>query len=799
MDKHPPPLAQRLLLRFLREDLAEEVQGDLEEKFYVTIKNKSVFRAKLNYWYQVLNYLRPFARRKSRSHTLFHFAMLQSYFRIGWRNLLKNKGYSFINIGGLATGMTIAILVGLWVHDELSFNTSHKNYDRIAQVYKGSSSSGVLWKSGQKWLPYPLVSELKASYSGSFKHIVTAAEAHEYILTAGETMVSKTGQYIEHNAPEMFSFEMTYGTWAGLKDPYSIMVSATAAESLFGKTDPLDRVVKLNNELDLKVTGVYKDFPQNSHLYGTDFFLPWDLYVSRNTWIAEQGWDNHFVFIYAEIQPDRNFETVNNYIKDAELKKIGNLDYMKEELKDRPQIFLLPMCDWHLRSSFKNGSTDPGPIDFVWLISIIGGCVLLLACINFMNLSTARSEKRAREVGIRKTMGSMRTQLISQFFSESFLVVTLAFGVAVMFTYAALPWFNDIAAKKIEMPWRNQWFWMTCMSFILLTGFLAGSYPALYLSSFNPVKVLKGTFRAGRFAAVPRKILVVVQFSVSASLIIATIIVYNQIVYAQNRPVGYTREGLLLIQKKSAAFNDKHEALRNALMNTGMVIEMAESGGPVTNIWSNGGGFTWNDKELGKETGFGTLSITPEYGKTVGWKFLHGRDFSTEFSSDSSRIIINEAAAKLMGLSDAVGETVHWKSKWHSVDDDFKILGVIEDMVMRSPYDRINPSVFYIHRSGWLNWINIRLKPDVSAKDALPKIEAVFKKIVPTVPFNYKFADAEYAIKFATEERIAKLASAFAALAIFISCLGLFGLASFTAEQRTKESRYSQSCWRFHF
>jgi ABC-type antimicrobial peptide transport system permease subunit len=634
-------------------------------------------------------------------------------------------------------------------------------------------------------LPFPLVSELKTNYANQFKHIVTTISPRDYILSVGEKKISKTGQFMEAGAPEMFSFDMIRGNWAGLKDQQSIMLSASTAKALFGDADPMNKVIVINNQMNVQVTGVYEDFPHNSALYGVQFFSTWDLYVAQNSWIKEQNWDNHFVFVYAQIAPNTSFEKVGAAIKDAEMRVIAGMENMEEEARYHPEIMLHSMRDWHLYSNFKDGAPERGPVQFVWMVGIIGGFVLLLACINFMNLSTARSEKRAREVGIRKAVGSQRIQLIKQFLGESLLVVTLAFGFSLLLVSLALPWFNDLAGKQMSILWGNLWFWMASLTFILLTGLLAGSYPALYLSSFNPTKVLKGTFRVGRSAALPRKVMVVMQFAISVTLIICTIVVYNQIIFAKNRPVGYTRDGLLMVWKKSDDFYNKGNILREELKKTGVVAEMAESGGAVTEIWSGNGGFSWKGKDPNFEAHLATLSVSPQYGSTVGWQFVAGRDFSPQMPTDSSGFIINETAAKYLGLTNPVGEMVRWTNKWYNVDKEFVVLGVVKDMVMGSPFEPIKPTVFFMQ--GLQLCINIKIKPTVSAGEALPKIEAVFKNVIPSAPFDYQFADEEYAKKFAAEERIGKLAAFFASLAIFISCLGLFGLASFMSEQRTKE------------
>ncbi|MBC7923069.1 MAG: ABC transporter permease, partial [Ferruginibacter sp.] len=572
-------------------------------------------------------------------------------------------------------------------------------------------------------------------------------------------------------------------------DPHSILLSASTARALFGEADPLGKLVRINADLDAKVTGVYEDLPRNTAFHEVKFLAPFDLWVSVNAWVKEQQWDNWFLEIYAQLPPGADgrrsdFDRVSAIIKDAELNQIRNLDGRQEQVARQPQIYLLPMDKWHLYGGYD--LDDQGPVRMVWLVGLIGVFVLLLACINFMNLSTARSQKRAKEVGVRKAIGSGRGQLVRQFLTESFLVVMLAFGLALWLATYSLPWFNDLAAKQMRMPWANAYFWLISLGCILLTGFVAGSYPAFYLSSFQPVKVLKGTFRVGRLATVPRQVLVVVQFTVSVTLTISTLIVYRQIEHAKNRPVGYSREGLLLMEKKTADFNGKHEVLRSELQRTGVVYEVAQSRSSTTNMKGYNGGFSWKGKDLTPKhnPNPATQSVTAEYGKTVGWQFVAGRDFSRERTTDSSGLVINESFAKRMGLKNPVGEVVTWAPGWRKAQV-FTILGVIKDMVVHSPYEPTIPMVFFLE-DGY-GWINIRLNPMVSTAEALPKIEAIFKKVVPSTPFDYQFADQGYSLKFASEERIGKLATFFASLAILISCLGLFGLASFTAEQRTKE------------
>ncbi|MCF2498576.1 ABC transporter permease [Dyadobacter chenhuakuii] len=711
--------------------------------------------------------------------------MLRNYLKIALRNLLKNKGYSAINIGGLAIGMAVAMLAGLWIYDELSFNKNHKNYDRIGMVVVDQTVAGELQKS--KSVPYPLVAELKSNYSESFRFIVPSTHTSEHILTVGEKKLSRKGQFIAAAGPEMLSLDMLSGSRAGLQDQQSVLLSASAAKALFGAKDPVNKVVMVDADLLLKVSGIYADFPANSQFHDVQFLGSWDYFIARNSYMSEKQWDNHALTMYVQIKPGTDFAKASAAIRYSEINVIRHMDNMKNEVATNPQMWILPMSDWHLYSTFKNGEVNSGPVQFVWLVGVIGFFVLFLACINFMNLSTARSEKRAKEVGVRKAIGSLRLQLIGQFFTESFLVVMLAFGIALLLLHLSLSWFNDLSAKAMALPFSSSDFWLMSVAFILITGILAGSYPAFYLTSFQPMKVLKGSIiHVGRFASMPRKVLVVIQFTVSIALVICTIIIYSQIRFARNRPVGYARDGLLMIEMKSDDFYAKSTLISAELKQTGVVKEVALSQSPVTDVWSANGGFSWEGMAMENPPGFSTLTVSHEYADVVNWKFVAGRNFSN-MASDSAGFIINETAARLLGFRQPVGKTVSWQSQWMTgnVKKNFRILGVVEDMVMESPFQKVAPSVFFLFGSP--NWVNIRLNDQASASTALPKIEAVFRKLTPTVPFEYKFADQEYDVKFRSEERMGKLASFFASLAIFISCLGLFGLASFVAEQRTKE------------
>jgi ABC-type antimicrobial peptide transport system permease subunit len=698
--------------------------------------------------------------------------MLKNYFKIAFRNLVKNKVYSFINIAGLATGMAVAMLIGLWIYDELSFDKKIANYDRIGQVWQFVTFD--VEKASYNVMPIPMAEELRTKYP-DFKYVSLTSENFSMILANGDKKLTKTGNYVQPDFTEMMSLKMVAGNRNGLKDMNSVLLSGSVAKSFFGSENPIDKIIKINNKLDVKVAGVYEDFPDNSSFKDVLFLAPWDLWAANEGWVkdSKNNWDNNSFKVYAQLREGVDFKNISAKIRDIRMKKDNPPGY-------KPEFFLLPMSRWHLYSDFKNGVNTGGLIEFVWLFGIIGVFVLLLACINFMNLSTARSERRAKEVGIRKAIGSLRRQLILQFFSESLLVVAVAFGLSLILVQLILPFFNEVSGKKMTILWSNPLFWLLGLGFSLLTGLIAGSYPALYLSSFQPIKVLKGTFRVGRFAAIPRKVLVVLQFTVSVTLIIGTIIVFRQIQYAKDLPVGYSSNGLIEINMNTPELYGHYQTLRNDLLNTGAVYEFSESSGSITEQSGGATDFFWRGKDPTSHPLVMSNSITHDFGKTIGWHVAAGRDFSRAFTKDSAGIIVNEAMVKLIGIKDPVGESVK------RGDKEYKVIGIVKDMIRESPFQPVKPSFFTLDY-GSVSVIDIRLAPQLAASEALGKIEKVFRKYNPGSPFTYTFVDEGYAKKFGTEERIGKLASFFAILAIFISCLGLFGLASFVAEQRTRE------------
>ena len=690
--------------------------------------------------------------------------MIKNYFKIAWRNLGRNKGFSFINITGLAIGMAVAMLVGLWTWNELSFNSYYPNHERLAQVMLNQTEKGEIYTG--ETIAMPLGDALRTQHAADFKYVSLSSWDNNMVLAAGDNKIPGKGRWVQRDFPKMFSLAMLQGNRNALEDPSTLLLSQSLAKALFGDTDPLNQIVRLDNRLAMKVGGVYKDMPHNTSFYETKLLLPWG---NKANWMNSQtSWSNHCGVLFVQLNDKADINQVNEKIKSV---PTPHVEKLKEE------IMLHPLDKLYLYNEFKNGKVAGGRIQFVWLIGIIGVFVLLLACINFMNLATARSEKRTKEIGIRKAIGSLRKQLVEQFLVESILTVLCALSFSILFVQLSLPFFNNLSDKQMVIPWDNLYFWMLILGFALFTGLISGSYPAFYLSSFQPVKVLKGVFSAGRFASLPRKVLVVTQFSISIILVVGTITVFRQIQYAKDRPAGYTRDGLISMPL-SDNLNKHFNALTNDLEKTGVVKSIAGSSQPASHF-SNNNSIEWRDKDPSSIIFFRNVNVTTDFGKTVDWKIKEGRDFSGEFSADSGSVILNETGAAVTGLKNPLGEWIKYGKK------TYVIVGIVKDMLTQSPYEPMQPTVFF--NEGWMGVLTIRVTPSVTPGKALAAIAPVFKKYDPENVFTFRFVDDVYAEKYANEVRIASLSSFFAVLAIFISCLGLFGLASFIAEQRTKE------------
>lgn len=695
--------------------------------------------------------------------------MFRNYFVVMVRNLFKNGFYSFINITGLALGITCSILILLWVADETSFDKFIPKADRLYQVWVRAQFDGKIssWTS----VPLPTYEAFKTANSNITRMAVTDWGG-EHLITVGENRLLKQGYWVSEEFLEMFEFPMAAGNAEQvLDDPPSIVITESTAKALFGEEDPINKVIRLDNEYDLKVTGILKDVPGNSS-FQFDFLMPWKFREQNNQWVRDNttNWGNYSFQVFAELNDPAHHADVEKSVK-MMLQEHGEVD-------TKPEYFLYPLLRWRLFSNFDNGVETGGMNDYVQMFTIIAVFIIIIACINFMNLATARSERRAREVGVRKSVGSKRRELILQFIGESTFIAFIAFAIAILAAQLLLPYYNNLVDKKLFIDYFSASFWISSLGLILLVGIVSGSYPAFYLSSFHPVKVLKGKPTVGRGTSTPRKILVTLQFGFSILLIIGTIVIYQQIQLVKGRQLGYDQENLMAVNYTNEV-RTNYRAIKLELLNTGVVEAVTKSNSQITDINSNNF-LGWPGKPEALRVIFTTIATEYDYAKTMGIKILEGRDFSEDFKSDTASILINKAALALMNLEDPIGTELDlWGGKR-------KLIGVVDDVLMGSPFQPVKP-MFVILEPEWIDAVTIRLKKTNDLQASINSVKTVFEKYAPAYPFEYRFADQEFQKKFTTINLTSTLASLFATLTIVITGLGLFGLAAFTAEQRTKE------------
>jgi putative ABC transport system permease protein len=693
--------------------------------------------------------------------------MIRNYFIIAMRNIRKNGIYSAINITGLSVGIACSIMILLWVSHELSWDQFHEKKDRLYRVYvSGQGDNGIFT---QMAVPLPLWEEFRNDRD--FAHVAPTNWGQDFLLSHGEQRMYKRGYYAGDDFLKMFSFPVTKGNpESQLSDPSTIVLDQSTATALFGDDDPIGKVIRVDDRLDLTVTGVVGDVPDNSS-FRFQCLVPFTAYMNREPWVknALTTWGNNSFNMYVELAENSDAEQVKERVKGLIKSKVEETTM---------EVTLHPVARWRLYSDFKNGKSVGGQILYVKMFTIIAVFILVIACINFMNLATARSERRAREVGIRKSIGSKRIDLIFQFLGETFVIASVAFFIALGLAEGFLPLFNGIVDKKLFIDYANPVFWIASAAMITLTGLLAGSYPAFYLSSFQAARVLKGTVKTGRGGTIPRKLMVTMQFFFSIALIIATVVVYQQIHHLKNRPVGYDQDNLVMVSN-TGDIRKNYDVIKHELLSGGIAESVTSSSSPVTAIYAFMGDVTWQGKREDQRAAMATVATGFDYTKTLGMQLKQGRDFSEDFN-DSTSIILNEAAVNYMGLKDPIGETIRWD------DREYRVIGVLGDVVMNSPNKSVDPTMFVFDPT-WMADVTIRISPQLSTSEALSKLESVFKAYNPAYPFSYRFASDEFRRKFAGIQLIGNLANTFSFLAILISCLGLFGLAAFTAEQRTKE------------
>jgi putative ABC transport system permease protein len=697
--------------------------------------------------------------------------MLKNFLKIAIRNLWRNKAFSAINISGLAIGMAAAMLILLWVQNELGYDRFYTNSDRIALLYSREMNNGALnvWGNTSGLM----AQELKKKYP----EVEDAARFRPvyFLTTVGDHHFNSEGAFADSAFLSILNFPLLKGSAkTALNDNHSIVITQSLATRLFGRADAMGKIVRIDSAENFKVTGVLKDL-SGSTQFTYQFLLPWS-FTTQLGWDRRQTWASMNAATYVLFKPGISMAAFDQKIKNIVKSHIDQGDGSKRE------TFTQPMNRLHLYSRSENGRLTDGRIEMVRMFIIIAVFILLIACINFMNLSTAKSEKRAKEAGIRKVIGARKNSLIFQFIGESTIIAMIAFGIALFLVQISLPAFNDVVGVPLFINFGNLYWWLFAGGFVLLTGLLAGSYPAFYLSSFKPVEVLKGTFRKVNTLVTPRKALVVLQFTFAIILIICTIIVENQLRFARNRDTGYKADGLVYIFSQGDVIKN-YNVIKNELLSTGAAISVTKTFSPITRVWGTVTGLSWpGSTDADKQINFLQFQADADFAKTTGARILQGRDIDiNNYVSDSTAVLLNEAAVNAMHLKDPVGKTIRGQ-----FGSNFHVVGILKNFIIQSPYEQVQPMVVQGLATGY-PVVHFRLNPANTTAVNLAKAEKIFKHYNNQYPFEYYFADEMYARNFRQEQQDGTLSALFAGLTIFISCLGLFGLAAYMAENRVKE------------
>ncbi|RYY31160.1 MAG: FtsX-like permease family protein [Chitinophagaceae bacterium] len=686
--------------------------------------------------------------------------MLRNYFKTAWRNLLRNKGFAFTNIVSLTIGLTATMLILLWVESELSWDKFQKNYDYTYQVYANRNFNGTINTDFSIMLP--LADAVKQELP-EVENAVFTSYGEDHILTVDDKKFRLNGYRVSKHFFDIFSYRSLQGNLSdALSVPDAFVITKSTAIALFNTVDAINKTIRLDNRTDVKVTAVIEDVPDNA-TQTFAFVMPYTYGDAEMS-----NWTNAFSTVYVQVKKNHSHPQLEAKLNALVKRRSSNVN---------ASYHLHPMSKWRLYGEFRDGKNVGGMITYVKLFVVIAVVILLIGCINFMNLSTAQSEKRAREVGIRKTLGSARNQLMMQFFSESILLSFLAFILSLGVAYLVLPFFNELIERELNLPIFNPYFWVFAFGVILLTGIVAGSYPAIYLSSFNPVKVLKGTFLPGKASVAPRRVLVVAQFVISILLISATVIVYQQIQHVKHRDLGYDANNLLTLAS-SPDISRNIDVIRNELTQAGVIATMTQTSSPVTAIYN----YTPAPDYEGKPDGqmiVSSMRVGPDFTRTMGIKMKEGRDF-TNGPADTAAMLLNEAAVKTMGLNKPVGTIMRYGGR------DYVVQGVTHNVVMASPYLPVDPMIIF-YRPTVSGTVTIRLNEHTPPQKAIAAIEKVISTYNPSQPFEYRFVDAEFNRKFLTEELIGTLTNLFAGLAILICSIGMAGLAAYSIERRIRE------------
>lgn len=696
--------------------------------------------------------------------------MFKNFFKTAFRNLWKNKAFSMINVFGLALGMACSLLIMLWVNDEYGVDAFHKRGEQLFSVYERQNHDGVITANHQS--PGIMADEMKRVLP-QVRYATNYGWNDLNTFEANNKIIKEDGNYAGQDFFKMFSYHLLQGkATTALRSPVDIAVSKKMAEDFFGSPeDAIGKTIRYQNRKDLKITAVFDNVPKNSSVQ-FDYIINWQTFLENNEWAKD--WTNNGPPCYIMLRQGTDAKAFEKQIT----RFLDN--YNKDQTpNDYIRLGIERYGDVYLHSNFKNGELSGGRIQYVQLFSIVAVFILLIACINFMNLTTARSAKRAKEIGVRKVVGAARFGLIRQFIGEAFLVVMSSAIIAWAIVLSTLPLFNQLTGKQITLPLNSSLFWLSTVGLLLITGFASGSYPALYLSSFNPVRVLKGSLKFSQGALWFRKGLVVFQFMLSIILIIGTIVISKQVSYIQSAHLGYDRENLIYVPLEGD-LPGRYKLFKEQALNMPGIKEITRMSQNPTQIDNGTGGVVWDGKDPNSGVEFTQASVGYDFTKTMHTQIVNGRDYSTNFATDSAGYIVNEKALKIIGYKHPIGSPLtFWGRKG-------TIIGVIKDFHFNSLHTAINPLVLRLEENASYGQALIRTQPG-KAKEALASLEKICKDLNPKFPFTYKFSDGEYQKLYKSEQVVNQLSDYFAFLAIFISCLGLLGLVIFTAEQRTKE------------
>ncbi len=697
--------------------------------------------------------------------------MIKNYLKVAWRNLIRNKAHTFINMAGLSVGLACSLLILLWVQNELSMDAFHKNGPNLYQVYERQYYDHKV--TGQYYTPGVLAAEMKRVIP-EVRYAANATFEQKSTFKVGDKILKLTGGSADADFFKMFSYPLLQGNAQNaLRSISDIAVSKKMAEDFFGSAQSaMGKTIRVDNKKDFIITSVFENVGANSSIK-FDYLINWLSFLEDNPWAKK--WGNNTPFTYLQLRADANPALVDKKITDFLL----NLDNDEKKGTFTQELGLQRYDRVYLQGNLKDGKVEGGRIEYVHLFSIVAVFILLIACINFMNLTTARSVKRAKEIGIRKVVGAVRGVLIKQFISESLLLTSMAVIVSLFILVALLPFFNQITQKQIELPFDQPQFWLKLVLITLVTGIVSGSYPALFLSSFNPVKVLKGTLKLDSGTTLFRKGLVVFQFVLSVVLIIGTIIVSRQVNYIQSINLGYDKENLVYIPMEGNLVSN-YTVFKNEALKMPGIRSVTRSSNNPTNIGQSTIGVQWDGKDPKINISFSDAAVGYDYIRTMKLKMITGRDFSKDFPTDSAGYILNETALKRIGYTDPIGKSfTMWGNKG-------KIIGIVKDFHFNSLHEQIKPLVLQYGEKWDGGNMLVRTLPG-KTKEALASLETLSKQLNPDFQFTYTFSDDAYNKLYNSEQMVGKLSDGFAFLAIFISCLGLLGLAMFTAEQRLKE------------